>query len=206
MFRSSLCSGRLLLPAVGALPRHCPALPRRGTPRHDSQVECSVHARCMVHVVRTGLRFGCRRDRGPRMSHMDGSEFARCVSPDCAQSLFYSDFELHRSSYCDPPSACQSVIGRCRSLRSEPVRSHSTVHASIEQGRVGGGQCARSINCQAGSDGFIVARFFCQNSEAAFKRKYIDNGEALGKGAFGTVSVYTSAEGGKVAVKKLRHG
>ena len=140
------------------------------------------------------------------MSHVDGSEFARCVSPDCAQSLFYSDFELHRSSYCDPPSACQSVIGRCRSLRSEPVRSHSTVHASIEQGRVGGGQCARSINCQAGSDGFIVARFFCQNSEAAFKRKYIDNGEALGKGAFGTVSVYTSAEGGKVAVKKLRHG
>ena len=79
------------------------------------------------------------------------------------------------------------------------------MHASIEQGRVGGGQCARSINCQAGSDGFIVARFFCQTSEVAFKRKYTACGELL-KGAFGTVSTHTTAEGRKVAVKKLRHG
>ena len=64
----------------------------------------------------------------------------------------------------------------------------------------------RSIACQAGSGASMVVRCVCQTSEVAFKRKYTACGELLGKGAFGTVSTHTTAEGRKVAVKKLRHG
>ena len=46
-----------------------------------------------------------------------------------------------RSSHGDH-SGCQSAIGRCRSPRSEPIRSRITVHSSIEQCGIRGGACS----------------------------------------------------------------